>query len=262
MPATGRVASALDVLQRQGNVKEIPNDEERVRVIAKSYIESPENTLIVSPDNASRRRLIVAVRQELKATGALAPQDHTFRVLVQRQDMTGAERSWASHYEIKDLVRHARGSKAIAIKAASYASVVAIDPIANLLTVQKANQELATYDPRRLAGVSVYREIDREFSVGDRIQFTAPDKSLSVAHRDLAMPMTRISPELIPSSRTSCHCCYLQFRSLCLQVTETAERRRLRSEVEWAWFSSSQLPQRKQNDRDCSGNSSSCRGSS
>ena len=119
-------------------------------------------------------------------------------VLVQRQDMTGAERSWARHSEIKDLVRYARGSTAIAIKAAAYASVVAIDPIANLLTVQKANQELATCDPRRLAGVSVYREIDREFSVGDRIQFTAPDKSLSVANRDLA-----IIAAIDPSGRLS-----------------------------------------------------------
>jgi ATP-dependent exoDNAse (exonuclease V) alpha subunit len=50
----------------------------------------------------------------------------------------------------------------------------------------KPNQELTTYDPRRLAGVSVYREIEREFSVGDRIQFTAPNKSLGVANRDLA----------------------------------------------------------------------------
>jgi ATP-dependent exoDNAse (exonuclease V) alpha subunit len=45
---------------------------------------------------------------------------------------------------------------------------------------------LVTYDPRRLTGVSVYHEINREFSVGDRIQFTAPDKSLGVANRDLA----------------------------------------------------------------------------
>ena len=34
--------------------------------------------------------------------------------------------------------------------------------------------------------MSVYREIERELSVGDRIQFTAPDKSLGVANRDLA----------------------------------------------------------------------------
>ncbi len=184
--ATGQVSAALDALQQQGRVKEIPNREDRVRTIAKSYIESPENTLIVSPDNASRRELNIAVRQELKANGTLALEDHKFGVLTQRQDMTGAERSWASHYEIDDVVRYARGSKAVGIEAAAYASVVAIDPTANLLTVEKPNQEHVTYDPRRLTGVSVYREIEREFSVGDRIQFTAPDKSLGVANRDLA----------------------------------------------------------------------------
>jgi conjugative relaxase-like TrwC/TraI family protein len=186
MLATGQVSAALDALHQQGRVMEIPNAEERVRAIAKTYVESPENTLIVSPDNASRRELNVAVRQELKANGTLALEDHKLSVLVQRQDMTGAERSWANHYEINDVVRYARGSKAVGIEAAAYASVVAIDPAANLLTVEKANHELATYDPRRLTGVSVYRETEREVSVGDRIQFTAPDKSLGVANRDLA----------------------------------------------------------------------------
>jgi conjugative relaxase-like TrwC/TraI family protein len=194
MLATGQVSAALDALQQQGRVKEIPNREERVRAIAKTYVESPENTLIVSPDNASRRQLNVAVRQELKAIGAVAQEDHTFRVLVQRQDMTGAERSWASHYEIDDVVRYTRGSKAIGIEAAAYASIVAINPVANQLTVEKANKELATYDPRRLTGVSVYREVEREFSVGDRIQFTAPDKSLGVANRDLAV-IQSIAPD-------------------------------------------------------------------
>jgi ATP-dependent exoDNAse (exonuclease V) alpha subunit len=192
--ATGQVSAALDALGQQGRVKEIPDREERVRVIAKSYVESPENTLIVSPDNASRRELNAAVRQELKATGALAPEDHTFRVLVPRQDMTGAERSWASHYEIDDVVRYTRGSKTIGIESGSYASVVAIDPAANQLTVEKTTGELATYDPRRLTGVSIYRESERELSVGDRIQFTAPDKSLSVANRDLAV-IESIAPD-------------------------------------------------------------------
>jgi ATP-dependent exoDNAse (exonuclease V) alpha subunit len=184
--AHGQVSSALESLQQQGRVKEIPGTEERVRAIARSYVESPEKTLIVSPDNASRRELNVAVRQELKAGGTIALDDHTFRVLVQRQDMTGAERSWASHYEINDVVRYSRGSKAVGIEAGTYGAVVGINPAANLLTVEKPSGEQASYDPRRLTGVSVYREIDREFSVGDRIQFTAPDKPLGVANRDLA----------------------------------------------------------------------------
>jgi hypothetical protein len=169
--------------------------------IAKSYVESPENTLIVSPDNAARRQLNVAVRQELKLNETLAPEEHAFRVLVQRQDMTGAERYWASHYEVNDVIHYTCGSQAIGIGAGVYASVVAIDPAVNQLTVEKANQELATYDPRRLTGVSVYQEIDREFSVGDRVQFTAPDKSLGVVNRDLAtieaiLPDGRLSARL------------------------------------------------------------------
>jgi len=199
--ANGQVSAALEALQKQGRVKEIPNRMERIGAIAKSYVESPQSTLIVSPDNASRRELNAAVRQELKANGTLSPEDHSFRVLVQRQDMTRAERSWASHYEVNDVVRYARGSKALGIEAGSYGSVVAIDPTANLLTVEKQSGELASYDPRRLSGVSVYKEVDREFSAGDRIQFTAPDKSLCVANRDLAVIET-IHPDGRLSARS------------------------------------------------------------
>lgn len=185
--AAGQVSAALDLLQQQGRVKEIPNSEERIRTIARNYAEAPANTLIVSPDNVSRQHLNLAVRQELKCNGTLAPQDHTLRVLVQRQGMTGAERAWAIRYEIQDQVRFSRGSKSLGIEATSYGTVLAINPTANLLTIEKSSGESVTYDPRRLTGVSVYREATREFSVGDRIQFTAPDKALGVANRDLAV---------------------------------------------------------------------------
>ena len=35
--------------------------------------------------------------------------------------------------------------------------------------------------------MNVYREVAQKFAAGDRIQFTAPDKSLGVANRDLAV---------------------------------------------------------------------------
>jgi conjugative relaxase-like TrwC/TraI family protein len=192
--ATGQVSAALEMLQQQGRVKEIPDREERIRAIARSYVQSPDKTLIVSPDNASRRELNIAVRQELKANGTLASDDNTFRVLVQRQDMTGADRGWANNYEPGDVIRYARGSKTLGIEGGSYGTVVAINPTANLLAVDTASGELITYDPRRLAGVSVYREVPHEFSVGDRIQFTAPDRSLGVANHDLAV-IESIAPD-------------------------------------------------------------------
>jgi hypothetical protein len=97
--ATGQVSAALAALQKQGRAKEIPDAEDRIRAIARSYAELPAKTLIVSPDNASRRELNASVRHELKAKFTIAPEEQSLRVLVQRQDMTGAERSWANHYE-------------------------------------------------------------------------------------------------------------------------------------------------------------------
>ena len=42
-----------------------------------------------------------------------------------------------------------------------------------------------TYDPSRLRGIAAYREIERAFALGDKIQFTAPSRDLQVANRDL-----------------------------------------------------------------------------
>lgn len=198
--AKGDVPGALELLHNHGRIQEIPDTNERIRTIARSYIESPEKTLIVSPDNASRRDLNIAVRQELKAQGTLAPEDHPFRVLVQRQEMTGAERRWASGYEIGDIVRYARGSKGLGIEAGTYGTVVGVNAPANFLSVEQSAGNVVAYDPRRLAGVNVYREAVHDFSVGDRIQFTSPDKSLGVANRDLAM-IEAIRPDGCISAR-------------------------------------------------------------
>jgi hypothetical protein len=99
----------------------------------------------------------------------------------------GAERRWASRYEIGDVVRYARGSKEAGIVAGTYATVVGTNPAMNLLSVEQASGNVVTYDPRRLTGVNVYREMAHEFAVGEGIQFTAPDKSLGVANRDIAV---------------------------------------------------------------------------
>ena len=192
--ARGDVAAGIDMLQQQGRVKEISHPVERIQAIARDYAGNPENTLIVSPDNASRRQINDAVRQELQGRGIVNSENHALRVLAPRQELTGAERQWASRYEVDDVIRYGRGSRDAGIERGSYARVIAINPVENLLTVEKQNGEQQTYDPRRLHGVSVYREIEREFSMGDRIQFTAPDKQLRVANRDLAT-IEKISPD-------------------------------------------------------------------
>jgi len=175
----------VQMLQQQGRVTEIADPERRIAAIAKSYATHPENTIIVSPDNASRRAINQAVRQELQALGSLDKQDHSMRVLTPRSDMTGADRAWAARYQAGDVLHYVRGSKELGIEGGSYAQVVATDPKENLVTVRKQDGAQVTYNPVRLRGISAYREIEREFAIGDRIQMTAPNRELGVANRDL-----------------------------------------------------------------------------
>jgi conjugative relaxase-like TrwC/TraI family protein len=175
----------VQMLQQQGRITEIVDPQERFAAIAKNYAARPENTLIVSPDNASRCAINQAVRQELQTLGIVDKTDHPMRVLTPRNDMTGADREWASRYQTGDVLHYTRGSKEHGIEPKTYAQVVAANPKENLLTVQKQDGQQVTYDPSRLRGIAAYREIDREFAIGDKIQFTAPQRDLQVANRDL-----------------------------------------------------------------------------
>lgn len=192
--AKGQTAAAIDSLKTRGRINEISDSQERIRAIARNYIGNAERTLIVSPDNKSRHEVNEAVRQELKANGLLGTEDHKFRVLVPRQEMTGAERAWARRYELENVVRFSRGSKVLGFDAGSYGRVVNINVAENLLTIQKADGNQVTYDPKRLSGVTVYEPVERQFSTGERIQFTAPQKQLGVANRELGS-IEKIAPD-------------------------------------------------------------------
>jgi conjugative relaxase-like TrwC/TraI family protein len=173
------------MLQQQGRVIEIIDAKKRISAIAKAYAAHPESTIIVSPDNASRRELNQEVRRELRAMGSLEKEEVSLIVLTPRSDMTGADRTWAARYEAGDVLHYIRGSRELGIDAGSYAKVVKTAPENNLVTVQRSYGELVTYDPSRLRGISAYREIERDFAIGDRVQLTAPNRNLQVANRDL-----------------------------------------------------------------------------
>jgi conjugative relaxase-like TrwC/TraI family protein len=183
--AHGQVREAIENLTRQGRVHEIPNRDERLDAIAKSYAERPDNTLVVSPDNRSRQEINERIRRELQSSGQVQEQEHRVSVLVPRQEMTGADRQWAMQYAPGDIVRYTRGSQAVGVKSGEYVSVTVVDREHNLLTVERDNGQHLTYDPRRLHGVSVYRETERDFSTGDRVQFTAPHREEHIANRQL-----------------------------------------------------------------------------
>jgi conjugative relaxase-like TrwC/TraI family protein len=183
--ARGEVRDAIDNLDRQGRVHEIVGREERLSEIAREYRREPQGALVISPDNESRRELNRLIHREMQERGEVSRDEHKLRVLDARQEMTGADRQWAGQYEEGDVVRYTRGSKVLGIDPGEYARVERVDGTENRLTIERTNGNHQTYDPRRLAGVAVYRESEREFSEGDRVQFTAPSQDLQVANREL-----------------------------------------------------------------------------
>jgi conjugative relaxase-like TrwC/TraI family protein len=183
--ANNETEKGVALLAEQGRVTEIAGAKERIAAIARDYAAQPENTIIVSPDNRSRRQINEAVRAELRQNGTLAAERHELRVLDHRSDMTGADRTWAARYNVDDVLHYNTGSKTEGIERNSFARVQDVDARANTLTVELENGASVTYDPRRLRGVNIFTESTREFSAGDRIQFTEPNKTLGVANRDL-----------------------------------------------------------------------------
>jgi conjugative relaxase-like TrwC/TraI family protein len=178
------VRDAVHQLDEQGRVHEIPDRDTRLTALARAYAVDPDRTLVVSPDNRSCMDINHRIHAWMQTFGRVDAAEHHVRVLVPRQEITGADCQWARRYEPGDVVRYTAGSKALGIPPGAYARVHVVKAPANLLTVKTAAGQMVTYDPRRLQGITVYREADRAFAKGDRLQVTSPHRNRHLANRE------------------------------------------------------------------------------
>jgi conjugative relaxase-like TrwC/TraI family protein len=180
------IGQALDSLQSRGRVIEIADEKQRSKAIAKAYCESPENTLVVSPANRDRVKINALIHRRLQREGKISLDDHHMTVYVNRQDMTGTERTFAnSYFPGEDIIRYNRASKVYQVEVGDYARVTAANHEKNEITVHHEDGRDLTYNPSRLSGVSVYKEAHRDIAEGDRIQFRTPFTERRVANGEL-----------------------------------------------------------------------------
>jgi ATP-dependent exoDNAse (exonuclease V) alpha subunit len=180
------VVGAVKTLFEQGRVTEIIDDEDRLRAIASDYVSNPKRTLVISPANQERVAINSIIHRELQEQGIVSGAEQETRVLALRQDMTGAERKFAlSYVPQEDIVRYNKGSKVFGINKGDYGRVLSTTHADNELTVRLQDGREVTYNPKRLSGVSVYKEASRQFAVGDRIQFRAPFPEANAKNTEL-----------------------------------------------------------------------------
>jgi conjugative relaxase-like TrwC/TraI family protein len=170
--AKGQPRKAAELLIEQERVIEIEDPAERVKAIAKDYAALP-NAIVVCPRNVERAQANREIHAALQDLGQIERTEHRTMIYVGR-DVTGAQRKVAAAYQVGDQVRYNTGSKEHGIGSGEYREVIKVDAEKNRLMVMDEKGRTVEYDPRRLKGVALYREEERNFSVGDRIQFRAP----------------------------------------------------------------------------------------
>ena len=156
--ARGEVKQAVENLNYQGRVHEFKDRAERIGEIAREYARSPEKTLVISPDNQSRQEINRHIHRAMHEAGHVTGIDHRVPVLHARQELTGADRQHAQNYTEDDVIRFSKGSKPLGIEPGEYARVARVDAESNTVTITRKSGEELSYDPRRLQGVTVYRD--------------------------------------------------------------------------------------------------------
>jgi hypothetical protein len=171
--------AATERLQQQGQVHEYQSSDHRLAAVALGYAAHPNRTVVVAPDAAERRELTQLIRTELQSERKLAPESHPLPVLIEQKF---GNPFVSGNYRPGDEIHFRTGSPSHeGIPHNSVAHVLEVDASKNTLTIETADGGQVTYDPAQLRSQTrqskVYREESREMAVGERIRFTAPEKT-------------------------------------------------------------------------------------
>jgi conjugative relaxase-like TrwC/TraI family protein len=188
LASAGKAAEVIEGLRQEDRITQIAFAADRYRAIAEDYLRSyraGQRTLVVSPANEERRELNRTIRELLVERGQVGREGFELPILTSL-DLTRAQRAHARHYAEGDVIRFRRGSVKLGIERGSYATVEASNTRHDRLTVRTSAGAAIEYAPERLRGVEVFRPESRTLSVGDRIQFRAPDRALKIANGEFA----------------------------------------------------------------------------
>ena len=180
LAAQGHSARALNHVH---HIHEIKDHQARRHAIAKEYVQLSSNdrarTIIVTGTNEARREINKQVRIGLKLEGTGVTCD-----TLSRRDTTQAERMYAKHYRVGDVIQPERDYPRCGLmRGVLYR--VEDSSIGNRLMVRSMeNQQTVEFNPMTNRKLSVYEPDKKELSSGDVVRITRNDKDLDIANGD------------------------------------------------------------------------------
>lgn len=178
LAATGRSADSLQHVQ---SIVELNQPADRHKAIAVDYAAmmplDRDKTIIVTGTNESRLEINELIREHLGLSGK-----GTVLGSLGRRDTTQAERRYARHYKIGDIIQPDKDYKTGLKKGGLY-TVTATGP-GNRLTVEDAEKKSLQFSPMTHTKLSVYALERKEFAPGDLVKITRNDAQLDLANGD------------------------------------------------------------------------------
>jgi ATP-dependent exoDNAse (exonuclease V) alpha subunit len=179
--AKGQIEESYSLLQGNGKVLQIKDQEERITAFANDYLgRSPEvqdQTLMLAGTNTERKLINAEVRKELMAVGRLGPEARTIEVL-RAKELDSWEKKQVVYYEAGDIVQFNRDYSEFK-KGESY-TVTGMDRRLGMLTLVDS-QEVEHQSPvKKNLERQVYKKENLDLAVGDKGKFTKNDRSLNV----------------------------------------------------------------------------------
>jgi conjugative relaxase-like TrwC/TraI family protein len=173
---------ALDALDRGGGrVAELADVGDRRFAMARDYaalsVKERERTLVMDTTREGRELLTEAIRAELRKDGTIRGEAVTVATL-ESKGLTREEARHARGYETGDVVTFRRDYERHGIGKGQAYRVARIDGDANRIELHDREGRAIEWrlDKWGRGQVESFAEVQREFSLGDRVQFTRNDR--------------------------------------------------------------------------------------
>jgi hypothetical protein len=170
-------------LRQVPDVLEIKDPILRQTRIAKDYVQLSADdrarTIIVTGTNEARREINKQVRIGLALQGMGLECDTLIR-----RDTTRAERMYAKHYRVGDLIQPEKNYPRCGLERGVLYRVEDTDVGNRLIVRSMDNQQKIAFNPMTYGKLSVYESDKKELSAGDFVRITRNDKDLDLANGD------------------------------------------------------------------------------
>ena len=178
--AAKKIDQAIEKLEKNGQIHEISDRNERIEAIVKDYtgLDDYRETIIVTARNDDRNVLNESIRNELKAQGRLDQKEESFTVR-ESKNLSPEDKHFAQSYQEGDVIFSIKAG--VIGRAGSEGKVTDLDYENHTITVEGKNGKEYSIDLMKdCEHISVYGEKDQSFSEGDKVIFLKNDKVLEV----------------------------------------------------------------------------------